>query len=189
MACWAIGVLLAAAIAAAQDDEAWRRELVCAHHSDIRGFSLDLPEGVCGHRYLHGFSIVLSVEGTPVERSITVWAAANANFYKKSRNVAAAEVAARAPDAVSGVRVLQRAPTKVAGVQGERWRYAFRSKADGADHLVDVVAILRALRPKPRWSDYYEYSILLYSTPQHHDADLRQFEAILKCLTFTEPEI
>jgi hypothetical protein len=184
---WALAAVLLL-VAPTQDDDAWLRERVCGHHSDLRGFAIELPKDICGHRYLHGFSIGLGDEGG-ADRSITVWAAGNANFFKKSRDIAAAEVAATAPEAVAGVHVLRRIAFVMAGVPAERWRYSFRRKADRAERVVDFVAILRPLRPKPQWSDYYEYSIALHTTPADYEADARQFEAILRGFSFTKPEM
>jgi hypothetical protein len=188
MACWATVALILIASAGAKDDETQLREPVCGHHKDPRGFSLDLPKGVCGHRYQHGLSVLLSKEGDPVERSIIVWAARNANFDAKSSDIAAAEVSATASDTLVGVKVTRRSNTKVAGVPGVRWHYTFHSKTDGADHEADLVSILRPLRPHPEWQDYYEYSIVLRSTPQEYESDLKPFEEMLKSLTFGEPE-
>ncbi|HXK08711.1 MAG TPA: hypothetical protein VMT70_03615 [Vicinamibacteria bacterium] len=189
MRSWATVALIVAASAWAQDDVPSPSKPVCGHHADARGFSLDLPQGICGHLYLHGLSVVLSKDTDPAERSITVWAARNANFDAKSSDIAAAEMGAAVRDSVDGVSVTRRASTKVAGVPGVRWQYGFRSKTDGADHVVDVVAVLRPLRPKPEWHDYYEYSIVLRSTPQEHESDLRPFEEILRSFTFGEPEV
>ena len=189
MARWATVVLMAAASAWAQDGGPSPSNAVCGHHADARGFSLDLPKGVCGHLDLHGLSVIVSRDADPVERSVTVWAARNAHYDAKSSDIAAAEMGATVRDAVNGVRVTRRASTKVSGVPGVRWQYSFRSKSDGADHVVDVVAVLRPLRPKPEWHDYYEYSIVLRSTPQEHESDLKLFDEILKTFTFGEPEV
>ena len=189
LACWGTVAVMVVASAWAQDDQTSLREPVCGHHADVRGFSLDLPKGLCGHRYLHGLSVIVSREGDPVERSITVWAARNANFDAKSSDIASAEVSATASDTADGVRVTRRTGTKVAGVPGVRWQYRFHSKTDGADHVADLVAVLRPLRPNPEWHDYYEYSIVLRSTPQDYEADLRVFEEMLKSFTFGEPEV
>jgi hypothetical protein len=55
--------------------------------------------------------------------------------------------------------------------------------------VADLVAVLRPLRPNPEWHDYYEYSIVLRSTPQDYESDLRVFEEMLKSFTFGEPEV
>ncbi len=189
MACWATVALVLVASAGAQGDEARSREPVCGHHADPRGFSLDLPKGVCGQRYQHGVSVLLSKEGDPVVRSIIVWAARTANFDAKSSDIASAEVSATASDTLAGVRVTRRANVEVAGVPGVRWHYTFHSKTDGADHEAELVAVLRPLRPHPEWQDYYEYSIVLRSTPQEYELDLKVFEAMLRSFTFGEPEL
>ncbi|HVO11429.1 MAG TPA: hypothetical protein VMX54_11870 [Vicinamibacteria bacterium] len=189
MVCWAAMALILVASAGAQDDEARLREPVCGHHADPRGFSLDLPQGVCGQRYEHGLSILLSKKDAPVVRSIVVWAARNANFDARSSDIAAAEVSATASDTLVGVRVTRRANTRVAGVPGVRWHYTFHSKADAVDREAELVAVLRPLRPHPEWQDYYEYSMVLRSTPQEFGSDLKVFEQVLGTFAFGEPEM
>jgi hypothetical protein len=187
---WAVLVLIAlGASAPAQDEDEWLRQPVCGHHGDVRGFSLDLPAPLCGHRYLHGFWVGLSGVDADAHRSIVVWASANADFYKTSRDIAVAAVDAQKSESVGGVHVVGRAPTAVEGVPAERWRYTFRSRPDARERLVDLVAILRPLRPKPKWFDYYEYSISLNTTPQDYATDVKVFEAVLGTLSFSEPEI
>ncbi|HUL76626.1 MAG TPA: hypothetical protein VL691_05115 [Vicinamibacteria bacterium] len=188
MAGLAIVALMVGTSAWAQDRAMPRPEPVCGHHADPRGFSLDLPKGTCGYRYLHGLRVVISTDADAVERSITVWAARNSNVDAKSSDIAAAEMGRAVSDTVDGVRLTHRANTKVSGVAGVRWQYGFHSKTDDADHVVDLVAVLRPLRPKPEWHDYYEYSIVLRSTPKEHESDLKLFEEILKTFTFGEPE-
>jgi hypothetical protein len=172
-----------------QDEDEWLREPICGFHRDFRGFSVNLPAPLCGHRYLHGVWVQLSPTDAPIERSIVVWASGNANFYKRSRDIAVAAVDAMKPESIDGVHVTSRSSRAVSGVPAERWHYTFRPKADQAVRVVDLVAVLRPLRPIPKWSDYYEYSISLNSTPQHYGADLKVFEAIVDSLAFSEPEI
>jgi len=186
---WA-GVLVVAlcSYATAQEDvDRLLREPVCGHHQDVRGFSLDLPASLCGHRYLHGFRVGLSGDDVR-HRSIVVWASGNANFYKRSRDITVAAVEALKSEAASGVHVLSRSSTAVQGVPAERWRYTFRTRTDEVEHFVDMVAVLRPLRPNPKWSDYYEYSITLDTTRNDYAADVNIFEAVLASLAFSEPE-
>jgi len=189
MVCWAAVALMLVASAGAQDDEARLRGPVCGHHADPRGFSLDLPDGVCGQRSANGLRIILSGKGDTVERSITVWAERNENVDAKSSDIASAEVSATASETLVGVRVTRRTNTKLAGAPAVRWRYTFRSKRDGTDHEAELVAVLRPLRPRPEWYDYYEYSIVLRSTPKEFDSDLRRFEQLLKTVSFGEPDV
>jgi len=188
MASLAAVALVLAASAQAQDVASPSREPVCGHHANARGFALDLPKNVCGYQQPHGLRVVLSKEADPVERSITVWAARNANVDAKASDIAAAEMGRTVPDTLVGVRVTQRTNTRVSGVPGVRWQYSYHSKTDGADHVVDLVAILRPLRPKPEWHDYYEYSIVLRSTPQAHESDLSLFDELVRSFRFAEPD-
>ena len=63
--------LLVGTSAWAQDGAIPLREPVCGHHADPRGYSLDLPKGVCGYRYLHGLRVVVSSDGDAVEIEIS----------------------------------------------------------------------------------------------------------------------
>jgi len=188
-ALWKVAIVLAlGSYATAQEDvDRVFREPVCGHHQDVRGFSLDLPASLCGHRYLHGFWVGLA--GDDVDhRSIVVWASGNANFYKRSRDITRAAVEALKSEEASRLHVVSRSRTAVQGVPAERWRYTFRTGGD-EERLVDMVAVLRPLRPYPKWSDYYEYSISLNTTRSDYAADVKTFEAVLGSLTFSEPEI
>jgi hypothetical protein len=131
----------------------------------------------------------VALGGGDDERSIVVWAARNASFHTRSRDIAAAEVEALKSDGHYRVRVLARAATHVQGVEAVRWRYTLRSRVDPSERMVDCVALLRPLRPEPSGSDYYEYSISLHTTPEHHGADVDIFEAVLASLAFSEPEV
>ncbi len=188
MACWAAVAVILLASAGTQDGDAPSPEPVCGRHANPRGFSLELPKGTCGQPYPHGLRVLLSKEGDPVVRSITVWAGRNANYDARPGDIASAEVSATASDTLVGVRVTRRVNTKVAGAPGVRWHDTFHSKTDGADHENELVAVLRPLRPHPEWQDYYEYSVVLRSTPQAYQADLKLFEEILRTLSFSEPE-
>ena len=186
MACWAVVVIV---LGLAQGDDPRLAAPVCGHYADPRGFSLDLPNGLCGQRYQHGLRVLLSKEDDPVARAITVWAAPNASVDAKASDIASAEVSATASDTLVGVRVTRRVNTKVAGVAGVRWQYTFHSKTDGADHEAELLAVLRPLRPHPEWQDYYEYSVVLRSTPQEYRSDLKVFDQLLRTLAFSEPEM
>jgi hypothetical protein len=76
----------------------------------------------------------------------------------------------------------------VADATGQRWKYQYRERASGRERLVELVTVLRAVRAVRSPLDYYEYSVLLETSPDAYVADRPVFESLLATVTFSVPE-
>jgi hypothetical protein len=66
--------------------------------------------------------------------------------------------------------------------------YRYREKQSDRERLVDLVAVLRAVRPPRDPLDYYEYSFSLETTPELFMTERPIFESVLKSIAFSTPE-
>jgi hypothetical protein len=190
---WATAAVLASQLAAGSAlatvaAEELREPPVCGHHDDIWGFSIDIPAGLCADRYLHGVSLRLSDKDDDFARLIVVFAIGNSSFLRSSSDLAKSYVEAARGSASGPVAVLSRAAWVVGETPGVRWTYRYREKASGRELLVDLVAVLRAVRPPRDPLDYYQYAFYLETTPERHTAERPTFEAVLRSVTFSSPD-
>jgi hypothetical protein len=119
---------------------------------------------------------------------IVAFAIGNVMFLKSSRDVAAEYVDAARGVALDGVAVHARRAVVVGGVRGDRWLYGYRERVTGKDRLIDLVAVLRAVRPPVTSLDYYEYAFSLETTPESYRADVGEFDRLLGTVAFSKPE-
>jgi hypothetical protein len=161
---------------------------VCGHHDDIWGFSLDVPTGRCGERYLHGISVALTSADDEPERSIVIFANSNVMLRKSSRQTAGSYLDAAEDSADGRVQVLSRRALVIGGVRSDRYVYRYQEKGTHRQRIVDVVAALRPVRPGKDLLDYYEYGFELDSVPAMYSRDVLEFERLLATVAFSEPE-
>ena len=68
---------------------------------------------------------------------------------------------------------------------GAQWSLAGCGATGG---LIDLVAVLRAVRPPVTSLDYYEYAFSLETTPESYRADVGEFDRLLGTVAFSKPE-
>jgi hypothetical protein len=183
-----IALLNPAATAAVRSSYESPESAICGHHDDVWGFSVDLPAGRCADGYLHGIALQLSAANDAFNRSIVIFAMANSAFLRSAADVAKAHVTAARALASGPITVVGRSTPAVGGEPGERWAYRYREKESGRERFVDLVTVLRPVRPARGPLDYYEYSFSLETTPELVVSERAIFESLLKSVAFSTPE-